>query len=101
MPSLPATLTIKDARVAVLALEPAVGQGSGELVIDASTLGAFDTSAIATLLELRRQAQAVGRTLSVRGAPPAMVELAGLYGVADLLSFGSAPSGPAPHSGRA
>jgi phospholipid transport system transporter-binding protein len=101
MPSLPATLTIKDARAAVLALEPAVGQGSAELVIDASTLGAFDTSAIATLLELRRQAQAVGRTLSVQGAPPAMVELAGLYGVADLLAFRSAPSGPAPHSDRA
>jgi len=96
MPTLPATLTIKDARAAVLALEPAVGEGSGVLEIDASTLGAFDTSAIAALLELRRQAQAAGRTLSVRGAPPAMVELAGLYGVAELLAFGSEPSGPAP-----
>jgi phospholipid transport system transporter-binding protein len=106
MPSLPATLTMKDARAAVLALEPAVGEGSGALEIDASTLGAFDTAAIATLLELRRQAQAAGRTLSVRGAPPAMVELAGLYGVADLLAFGPAASGPsapapAPHSDRA
>ena len=101
MPSLPATLTIKDARAAVLALEPAVGEGSGALEIDASTLGAFDTSAIATLLELRRQAQAVGRALSVRGAPPAMVELAGLYGVADLLAFGPAPTESATQSDRA
>lgn len=103
MSSLPATLTIKDARAALLALEPAVGEGRAELVIDASSLVAFDTAAIATLLELRRQAQAAGRSLSVRGAPPAMVELAGLYGVADLLAFGPAASGqePAPHSGRA
>ena len=96
MPKLPASLTIKDARAAVLALEPSVGEGRGELAVDASALGAFDTSAIAALLELRRQAQAAGRTMSVRGAPPAMVELAGLYGVADLLAFG-----PAPQSDRA
>lgn len=100
MTALPASLTIKDARAAVQALEPAVGEGSGVLAIDASALRSFDTSAIATLLELRRQAQAVGRKLSVRGAPPAMVELAGLYGVADLLGFEEAPSG-APHSTRA
>lgn len=96
MYALPATLTIKDARAAVLALESAIGQGTGPIEIDASTLTAFDTSAIAALLELRRQAQAVGRTLAVHGAPPAMVELAGLYGVADLLAFG-----PAGHSERA
>ncbi len=90
MQNLPATLTIRDARAAVLLLEPAVGEGSGVLEIDASTLGTFDTSAIAALLELRRQAQAAGRTMSVHGAPPAMVELAGLYGVADLLAFGPA-----------
>jgi len=87
MSALPATLTIKEARAAVRGLEPAVGEGSGALVIDAGALKSFDTSAIAALLELRRQAQAVGRTLSVRGAPPAMVELAGLYGVSELLGF--------------
>lgn len=87
MSALPASLTIKDARAAVHALEPAVGEGSGVLAIDASALQSFDTSAIATLLELRRQAQAVGRTLVVTGAPSSMVELAGLYGVAELLGF--------------
>jgi phospholipid transport system transporter-binding protein len=88
MSALPASLTIKDARAALRALEPAVDEGSGVLVIDASALQNFDTSAIAALLELRRQAQAVGRTISVRAAPPAMVDLAGLYGVAELLGFG-------------
>ena len=40
MPSLPATLTIKDARAALLALEPAVGEGSGALgTASANNLG--------------------------------------------------------------
>jgi phospholipid transport system transporter-binding protein len=87
MSALPASLTIKDARAALRALEAAVDEGSGVLAIDASALRNFDTAAIAVLLELRRQAQAVGRTLSVRAAPPAMVDLAALYGVAELLDF--------------
>jgi phospholipid transport system transporter-binding protein len=87
MSALPASMTIKDARAALAALEPALGEGSGALTLDASGLKAFDTSAIATLLELRRQAQAVGRTLVVTGAPSSMVELARLYGVAELLGF--------------
>lgn len=89
MGTLPASLTIRDARAALRGLESSLGEGDGVLSIDASTLKSFDTSAIATLLELRRQAQAVGRTLAVTGAPPAMIELAGLYGVADLLGFES------------
>jgi phospholipid transport system transporter-binding protein len=87
---LPQRLTIGEARAALAALEPTLGQGNqggGAIEVDASALTAFDTSAIAVLLELRRQAQAMGRRLSVRGAPAAMVELAGLYGVAELLAF--------------
>lgn len=90
MSALPSSLTIKDARAALAALEPVLGEGSGTLTLDASGLKSFDTSAIATLLELRRQAQAVGRTLAVTGAPQAMVDLAGLYGVAELLGFDAA-----------
>ena len=87
---LPERLTIGEARAALAALEPTLGQGgngSGSIEVDASALAAFDTAAIAVLLELRRQAQAMGRTLAVRGAPAAMIELAGLYGVAELLGF--------------
>jgi phospholipid transport system transporter-binding protein len=87
MPALPATLTISEARAAVHALEAAVEQGSSALVVDASALRSFDTSAIAALLELRRQAQVTGRAISVSGAPASMVELAGIYGVAELLGF--------------
>jgi phospholipid transport system transporter-binding protein len=87
MLALPATLTISEARAAVHALEAAVEQGSSALVVDASALRSFDTSAIAALLELRRQAQVTGRAISVSGAPASMVELAGIYGVAELLGF--------------
>jgi phospholipid transport system transporter-binding protein len=78
---------MREARDAVHALEPVVGEGQGPLVIDASGLQSFDSAAIASLLELRRQAQAVGRALQVSGAPAAMVELAGLYGVSELLGL--------------
>jgi phospholipid transport system transporter-binding protein len=85
--ALPATVTMREARAAVHALEPAVGEGKGPLVIDAAALSSFDSAAIAALLELRRQARAAGRTLQVHAAPAPMVELAGLYGVAELLDF--------------
>ena len=92
MVTLPDTLTLAQARAAVLSIEQALGQGSvekGAFVVDASALRNFDTSAIAVLLEARRLAQAAGRALHVRGAPPAMVELSGLYGVEALLGFDS------------
>ncbi|HEX5804675.1 MAG TPA: STAS domain-containing protein [Azospira sp.] len=87
--TLPATVTMREARAVVQALEPALGDGHGALVIDAGGLQTFDSAAIAALLELRRQAQAAGRTLQVSAAPATMVELAGLYGVAELLDFQS------------
>jgi phospholipid transport system transporter-binding protein len=101
--ALPETLTLVQANEAVRAIELSLGQGSierGALVIDASALRSFDTSAIAVLLDARRLAQAAGRALSVQGAPAAMVELSGLYGVDGLLGF--TPAAPAaPHSALA
>jgi phospholipid transport system transporter-binding protein len=87
--ALPAQLNIAQAGEALATLALKVGQSNGALVVDASALDDFDSSAIATLLELRRQAQ--GRAFSVSGAPKAMVELATLYGVADLLAFDQSP----------
>jgi phospholipid transport system transporter-binding protein len=85
MLALPAKLTIAEASAAVAALASQAEQGSGALVVDANALKTFDSSAIATLLELRRRGP--GRDFSVNGAPTAMVELATMYGVADLLGF--------------
>ena len=42
---------------------------------------------------------AIGLAFVVRGAPPAMVELSGLYGIDALLGF--APAVAVPHSVRA
>jgi phospholipid transport system transporter-binding protein len=97
MLALPETLTLAQANAAVQSIEQALGQGPGDrtaLVIDATALRAFDTAAIAVLLEARRLAQATGRALEVHGAPPAMVELSGLYGVDGLLGLapGAAPA---------
>ena len=100
--TLPATLTLAQANDAVRSIEQALGQGGvekGAWVVDASALRSFDTAAIAVLLEARRLAQAAGRVLSVRGAPAAMVELSGLYGVQALLGF--EPPAAESHSTRA
>jgi phospholipid transport system transporter-binding protein len=87
MHALPATLTLAEAKAAAQAIAQAAAAGDGPFEVDASALQSFDTSAIAVLLEGRRQALAVGRTLRVRAAPATMVELAGLYGVGELLAF--------------
>ena len=57
-----------------------------DVVVDASALSQFDSSALAILLECRRQAMASGKTFSVQGAPERLLQLAGVYGVAALIS---------------
>lgn len=55
------------------------------VVVDATALKAFDTSALAVLLECRREAVSVGKTFAVQGLPAALRGMAGLYGVGELL----------------
>lgn len=55
------------------------------LTIDFSEITAVDSSAVALLLEWRRQAQARGKTLEFANLPPNLLALAGLYGVAELI----------------
>ena len=55
------------------------------VVANAAALTEFDSSALAILLECRREALAAGKSFSVRSAPPRLQQLAGLYGVADLI----------------
>ena len=54
-------------------------------VADAGRLNRFDSSALAVLLACRRQAQTLGHAFYVRGLPPRLRQLAGLYGVAELI----------------
>ena len=56
-----------------------------EVVLDASALTEFDSSALAVLLGLRRALIAQGRVLRVEGMTRRLRELAVLYGVIDLL----------------
>jgi phospholipid transport system transporter-binding protein len=55
------------------------------LVIDFSGITDIDSSAVALLLEWRRQALARGKKLEFVNLPPNLLALAGLYGVADLI----------------
>jgi phospholipid transport system transporter-binding protein len=92
---LPATITLRESRDTLRLLSQALqGEQEGEVVIDASPLQQFDTSALAVLLECRRLAQAWGRAFSVRHPPEKLASLAKLYGVGDLL-FGDTPPAPA------
>jgi phospholipid transport system transporter-binding protein len=56
------------------------------VVVDASAMAVFDSSALAVLLECRREALSVGKTFAVQGLPAALRGMAGLYGVGTLLT---------------
>ena len=83
---LPARLTHDDATACSRMLGQALQREAGPtVVVDASALQQFDSSAIAVLLECRREALAVGKAFAVSALPERMRSLAGLYGVAGLL----------------
>jgi phospholipid transport system transporter-binding protein len=58
---------------------------SPQAVADASALKSFDSSALAVLLECRREALARGKTFAVSNLHPRLQALATLYGVGELL----------------
>jgi phospholipid transport system transporter-binding protein len=83
---LPARLTHDQAGPCVQMLVQALrAQSETAVIADAGALAQFDSSALAVLLECRREAQAAGKTFSVSRLPPRLRELAALYGVAELL----------------
>ena len=53
--------------------------------VDASAVQRFDSSALAVLLEFRRECLAQGKTLALQGLNGRLADLAELYGVAELL----------------
>lgn len=62
-----------------------VASATGAVVVDASALTQFDSSALAVLLDCRREALRQGQSFAVRGLPERLRQLAGLYGVSELL----------------
>ncbi len=82
--TLPATLRHEQAMswLAQLRLPAQAGQ---TLVLDASPLQSFDSSALACLIEVHRRAIAWGGQIKVTGLPDRLQRLAQVYGLADLL----------------
>lgn len=83
---LPAELTHEQAAASCRMLVQGMrSQAEPVVVADAAALSRFDSSALAVLLECRREALALGKTFSVSRLPRRLRELATLYGVAELL----------------
>ena len=83
--TLPAVLTHAESAAFASGLKPPLFAQADEVVADAGALQQFDSSALALLLECRRQALAAGKRFTVQSAPQRLRELALLYGVADLI----------------
>jgi phospholipid transport system transporter-binding protein len=83
---LPAELTHAQAPACARMLAQALRSVTGkQAVCDASELRQFDSSALAVLLECRREAMALGKSFAVSHMQPRLRSLAVLYGVSELL----------------
>jgi phospholipid transport system transporter-binding protein len=85
---LPATVTADEARDTLDMLAQALKrEPDAGVVVDASGLQQFDSSALAVLLECQRLATAWGKGFSVKHAPAKLASLARLYGVGELVGI--------------
>lgn len=98
----PSSLTLSHAQAVLqgfrLAFSQASAAGKG-WVLDLGPLEHFDSSALAVLIDCRRQAQAASQPLVIKGAPDALLELARLYGVTELIHVNSDLAAPTPAGG--
>lgn len=85
MLTLPAVVTHAQALQTASSLKSQVAAQAAGVVLDASALTQFDSSALAVMLACRREAMANGKTFAVQGLPARLAQLAGLYGVAELV----------------
>ena len=83
--TLPATLTQVQAPEVLGRLGTAARAADGGVTVDAGALARFDSSALAVLLDLRRDAGRAGRGFAIQGMPAPLANLAHLYGVDELL----------------
>jgi phospholipid transport system transporter-binding protein len=84
---LPAELTHEQAAACCRMLAQGMRSSAEQTVVaDVAALSRFDSSALAVLLECRREALALGKTFSVTRVPARLRELATLYGVDELLA---------------
>jgi phospholipid transport system transporter-binding protein len=92
---LPERLTHEEAPACCRMLAQAMrADPGGEARVDAAALSVFDSSALAVLLECRREALSLGKTFRVSRMPARLGDLAALYGVAELVGSEAAqPTG--------
>ena len=91
---LPAELTHSQANTCLGMLRARAARAE-QVLVDASALTRFDSSALAVLLECRRDALHDGKPFAVRGLPARLQELAQVYGVRELLNELPEPTSPA------
>jgi len=84
--TLPSVVTHDQALEIARGLKTRVMSEAAAVVLDATALTQFDSSALAVMLACRREARAAGKTFSVQGLPARLSQLASLYGVAELVS---------------
>ncbi len=83
---LPSELTHRQATACLRMLVQGLPSQTGPAVmVDAASLKLFDSSALSVLLEFRRASVALGKGFAIRNLSPRLVDLARLYGVAELL----------------
>jgi phospholipid transport system transporter-binding protein len=83
---LPSELTHRQAAACLrMLLQGLSAHREEQLVVDAAALTVFDTSALAVLLECRREALLRGKRFSVKGLPTGLAGMADLYGVDSLM----------------
>ena len=83
---LPSELTHLQARACLQMLAQGLRHHKGSaVVVDARALQRFDSSALAVLLEFRRECLATGKYFSIHNLSPKLGDLATLYGIAELL----------------
>lgn len=83
---LPASLTVENAVAVRGSLARALREEGGpEVVVDASALQHFDSSALAVLLDCERLVAVAGKRFVLRDLPALLASLATLYGVESLL----------------
>lgn len=83
---LPAQITHDDAPACARMLVQALRtEPQDAIVIDAAPLQRFDSSALAVLLQCRREALGLRKALSIHALPTRLHDLATLYGVDGLL----------------
>ena len=84
--ALPQRITHAEAQATVDGLLAVAQTQPGPMVLDASALQVFDTSALAVIMACQRAAVARGVQLTVQGLPPRAQTLAKVYGISALLA---------------